>query len=229
MRKKINYFLLWQFVIVVSLSLILSGCKTNTLFNNFNQKNQEKSDDNSETTNHDPVQVDNSQANENTPDDQNTEEELAEGENITANNQIINNEYKTLINISDDELTPDQKIIKRQAGLILPIELREDISAELKVCNIGPDCSGDMGSLHWMESAGININDTKRGLTWSTEKSDIKDGLLQVSLVPFNQAWPGQNVIFSQNVKTGTLIFDFATLFGSISKPLLHSGLGHLQ
>jgi len=212
MRKKNNSFLFSQFVIIIAVSFFLTGCKTTSVFN-FNQKEQENFNSDTQIENNNEIAT--VATDENSATNQNNEEQLISGENITANNQIINDEYKNLMNIPDNELTPDQKIIKRQAGLILPFTLREDIGAQLKVCNIGPDCSGDMGSLYWMISASININDTKRGLTWSTNKSDVKDGLLQISLVPFNQAWPGQDIIFSQNVKTGALIFDFATLFGS--------------
>ena len=49
--------------------------------------------------------------------------------------------------VPNNQLTPEQKIILRQGDLIMPSATTLDIGASLKVCNIGPYCGGDMGSL----------------------------------------------------------------------------------
>jgi hypothetical protein len=89
--------------------------------------------------------------------------------------------------------------------------LSKDIGAKLTVCNIGANCSGDMGNTHWVDEATITVKDTKRGLSWSTSLNSVTTGLLQISLFPFNGEWPG-SPIYTQNISIGDSVFDFSVL-----------------
>jgi hypothetical protein len=101
-----------------------------------------------------------------------------------------------------------------KVGLNFPVAFKNDIGAKLQICNIGQSCSGDMGSMHWMKEATINADDKLRALTWETHSKEITGGLLQISLIPFNDSWPA-DTIFSQNVSPGNFVFDFKILFAS--------------
>jgi hypothetical protein len=219
MLNKINKPVLLYIAMILSLSFLLAGCTASTVSEKILQKVREKTDNDQTAENN----VTDNQAAGNNGAANVASPNPVQGNygDVIANNEIISGDYAALKNIADDKLTPDQKILKRKAGLVLPVELKKDIGASLKVCNIGSSCSGDVGSTHWMSSASININDAKRGLSWGTDEPGVKDGLLQISLSPFNKMWPGKDVIYSQNIKTGSSIFDFETLFGSAnaSKP----------
>jgi len=92
-----------------------------------------------------------------------------------------------------------------------PLILKQNIGANLEVCGIGENCSGDVGSTHWKKEATINITSMKRGFKWKTTNSDITTGLLEVSLSPFDNSWPS-SAIYSQNVSIGEFVFDFSSL-----------------
>lgn len=119
------------------------------------------------------------------------------------------------IPLKNDKGSPRPTPVAPKAGLNSPpTALKNDIGAKLDVCNIGASCSGDMGSLHWMKEATVSADDSQRALTWKTNAKNITGGLLQISLMPFNDSWPA-STIYSRNVSLGNLVFDFKILFAS--------------
>jgi len=95
-----------------------------------------------------------------------------------------------------------------------PIALKQDIGAKLDVCNLGEDCSGDMGSTHWMKEATINVKSMRRGFWWRTDQKDVSQGLLEISSMPMGNHWPSP-VLYTQHVSRGTFIVDFSSLLQS--------------
>jgi len=130
----------------------------------------------------------------------------------------VNNSSENQSGNTNQTINIQQKVQMHNANLGFPVALSEDIGAELSVCDIGSYCSGDMGSLHWEKDAAVTVGDMKRGLSWYTNDNQVKDGLLEISLMPFDSSWPSK-AIYSQNVSIGTSVFNFQTL----SKPSSYS------
>ena len=59
--------------------------------------------------------------------------------------------------------------------------------ASLAICDLGTDCSGDMGSTHWVNAATVGSDQLKttRAFRWSAQGIDITYGIWQVSTQPF--------------------------------------------
>lgn len=59
--------------------------------------------------------------------------------------------------------------------------------ASLAICNLGVDCSGDMGAAHWVTEAVVGSDQTNqaRALRWSALGPDITYAIWQVSTQPF--------------------------------------------
>lgn len=59
--------------------------------------------------------------------------------------------------------------------------------ASLAICNLGTDCSGDMGSTHWVNEAVVGSDKTTavRAFRWSASGIDIDYAIWMVSTQPF--------------------------------------------
>ena len=102
--------------------------------------------------------------------------------------------------------------------------LADDVSAKLEICMVAGSCSGDAASAYVSEDITINedASNKKRTLSFSTTNPSIKQGLLQISLTPFNGE-VNHPIIYSKNVNIGDFILDFGKKFTSPEEVIIGS------
>jgi hypothetical protein len=88
--------------------------------------------------------------------------------------------------------------------------------ASLAICDLGTDCSGDMGSTHWVNAATVGSDQLKttRAFRWSAQGIDITYGIWQVSTQPF----PAEYSIGARRRTSARAVLPVA-ISRSISKP----------
>jgi hypothetical protein len=106
----------------------------------------------------------------------------------------------------------------RIAPPMVPPILLVDVGATLTVCILeGGGCSGDMATVYKQKAASIAVDaKTKvRKLYWSTTSPAVTGGLVQISPVPFKNAWPAPPGTFSRWVEKQSFSLDFDGAFGN--------------